>query len=105
MNKNLEKTLNKLTLGQLFDISQEIDGTFWTYEDLKYFAINRIEDDNLNIAIHILNALNDDQEEYYNYDSTMGTLEEVTPITSKKDLIELLKNYYDEDIKEVLKRY
>lgn len=105
MTKTLLKQLNKLTLEQLFIIAQDLDRTFWAYKDLKNFVVDKIQDDNILLATHILNALNSDQENYYNYDPTMGTFEEVTPITTKEDFIDLLKNYNDEDIKKVLKKY
>ena len=103
MTKTLEKKLNNLTLEQLFDIAQNLDSSFWTYKDLKNLAIDSIKDDEILVATHILNALNDDPANYYNYDISMGALEDVTPITSKEDFIDLLKNYNDEDIKKAFK--
>lgn len=103
MTKTLKKQLNSLMIEELFIIAQNLDSSFWTYEDLKEFTIDKIKDDDIFIALHILNALNDDSVEYYNYDASMGTLDTVTPITSKEDLLDLLKNYNDEDIKKCLK--
>lgn len=105
MNKTLENKLNKLTLGQLFEVAQNLDSSFWTYKDLKNFVIDSIKDDEILVATHILNALNDNDASYYNYDVSMGALEDVTPITSKDDFIDYLQNYNDEDIEEVLERY
>lgn len=105
MTTTLKKQLNKLTLEELFIIAQDLDSSFWAYEDLKDFAIDLIKDDNILLATHILNALNDESTEYYNYDASMGTLEEVTPITSKEDFIAYLENYNYEDIKKVLEKY
>lgn len=105
MTNTLKKQLNKLTLDQLFIIAQELDNTFWTYEDLKDFAIDKIKDDYLAVAIHILRVLDDYLEGFFNYDASMGTLENVTPFTKKRDFIEFLKNYDDEDIEEILKNY
>ena len=103
MTKTLEKKLNNLTLEELFIIAKELDSSFWTYKELKNLAIDNIKDDDILVATHILNALNNDPTNYYNYDTSMGTLEDVTPITSKEDFINFLKNYNDEDIKKVLK--
>lgn len=105
MTKTLEKQLNNLTLEELFIIAQDLDNSFWAYEDLKDFAIDLIKDDNILLATHILNALNDDPVEYYNYNASMGTLDEVAPITTKEDFIDFLDNYNDEDIKKVLEKY
>lgn len=105
MTKTLEKQLNKLTLEQLFIIAQDLDRTFWAYEDLKNFVVDKIKDDNILLATHILNALNDELAEYYNYDASMGILDTVAPITTKEEFINYLENYNDEDIKQVLKKY
>lgn len=105
MTTTLEKQLNNLELWQLFEVAQNLDSTFWAYEDLKDFAIDLIKDDNILLATHILNALNSDQENYYNYDVGMGVLEKVIPITSKRDFIEILKNYNDEKIEDILQNY
>lgn len=105
MTKTLQKQLNNLTLEELFIIAQDLDSSFWAYEDLKDFVVDKIQDDNILLATHILNALNNDQENYYNYDASMGILDTVAPITKKEDFINLLKNYNDEDIKKVLKKY
>ena len=78
MTKALEKQLNNLTLEQLFDIAQNLDSSFWAYEDLKNFVVGKIQDDDILVATHILNALNDDPANYYNYDVSMGTLEDAT---------------------------
>lgn len=102
MTKTLEKQLNNLTLEQLFDVAQNLDSSFWTYKDLKNLAIDSIKDNDILVATHILNALNSDPASYYSYDVSMGALEDITPITTKEDFIDLLKNYNDEDIKKVL---
>lgn len=57
-----------------------------TYEELKDLAINLINDDNLFFAIHILEAINETEATYYNYDSSMGTMETPTPIETLEDL-------------------
>lgn len=105
MTKTLEKQLNKLTLEQLFFIAQDLDSSFWAYEDLKDFAIDLIKDDNILVATHILYALNNDQENYYNYDASMGILDIVASITTKEEFINYLEDYNDEDIKKVLEKY
>ena len=105
MTKTLEKQLNNLTLEELFIIAQDLDSSFRAYKDLKDFVIDKIKDDNILVATHILNALNDDPAQYYNYDASRGVLTKIKPITSKNDFIELLKKYNDEDIKKVLKKY
>jgi hypothetical protein len=51
-----------------------------SYEDMKDIAKEAIETENLNVAIHILQAINNDPDEYYSYDYSMGTLETPTSI-------------------------
>ena len=103
MKKTLEKQLNNLTLEQLFDVAKNLDTSFWTYEDLKNFVVDKIQNNDILVATHILNALNSEPANYYNYDDCMGTFEEVTPITTKEDFVGFLKNYYDEDITKTIK--
>ena len=105
MTKTLEKKLNNLTLEELFIIAQELDRTFWTYKDLKDFAIDKIKEDDIFTALHILNALNNDPVNYYNYDTSMCILDTVAPITTKADFIDYLEDYNDEDIEKSFKKY
>lgn len=42
------------------------------------------------LAIHILQALNDDTADYYDYDYCMGTLDTPTPIKTKEELEDYL---------------
>ena len=57
-----------------------------TYETLKDFAKEKIEEDNLFVAIHILEALENDDAEWYEYDYCMGTCQTPSGITEKKML-------------------
>lgn len=102
MTKTLKKQLNKLTLEELFIIAQELDNSFWAYEDLKNFVVDKIQEDNIFTALHILNALNNNQD-YYNYDASRGVLAKIKPLTTKNDFIDYLEDYNNEDIKKVLK--
>ena len=64
-NKTFEQVMNQL--------NREKDD-IKTYKQLKEFAVSKIEEDNLLVAIHILDAINSDSEEWYIYDYCMGTL-------------------------------
>lgn len=61
-------------------------------EILKEFVIEKLQDDNFGMALHIINAIynNPYDTEYYRYDYSMGTLETPTPITDKEDLEDLI---------------
>lgn len=69
-----------------------------TTEDvLLEFVKTKIDDDNIPMALHILNAVynNHYDTEHYQYDYCMGMLETPTPITDKEDLEEFLD--FDEE--------
>ena len=79
----------------------------WAYENIDdvtseealiAFAKEKLDDDNLGFALHILNAIyesEDTEEGYYRYDYSMGTLETPTPISCKEDLEDLID--FDEE--------
>ncbi len=61
-------------------------------------AKHEIDEDNLQMALHILNGIYNSEDAfngYYIYDRSMGTLEPVTPITCKEDLEDYID--FDED--------
>lgn len=81
------KTFEELIF-QLRDESDEVT----TYEELKAFAIDKIKSDDLFLAIHILEAINNDTENYYLYDYNMGTLQTPSSITEKEDIEHLIED-------------
>lgn len=80
------KDLKKLTFEEAIEKLEEENNCITTYCMLKEFAIDNINNDNLFIAIHILQALQEDEAEYYSYDYSMGTLERPTSIKSLEDI-------------------
>ena len=73
----------------------------WAYENLdyvtdeetlKHFAIEKLQADNFSLALHIINAIynNESDTEYYRYDYSMGTLETPKPIIEKADIEDLI---------------
>ena len=81
----------------------------WAYENIDYvhhedvlieMAKHEIDEENLNVAIHILTGVYESEEAvngYYIYDRCMGTLEEVLPITCKEDLEDYIDFGDDEE--------
>ena len=57
-----------------------------SYEMLKEYATEKIEEDNFLVAIHILEALQSDTTEWYEYDYCMETLQTPSGITDKEDI-------------------
>jgi hypothetical protein len=72
-----------------------------TYEDsLIAFAKQKIDDENIYMAIHILTAVYNSPQAYngyYLYDYSMGTLEMPKPITCKEDLLDYVTFEEDEE--------
>lgn len=85
-----KKEFNKLSFDEAISRLMEEGENITDYETLKDFAKDQIDNDNFFVAIHICEALNDDQTEYYSYDYSMGTLETPTPIKTKEDLAHLI---------------
>ena len=81
---------------------ENIDYT-WPEESLIAMAKHEIDEDNLMMALHILNAVYESDcpdGSLYIYDRSMGTLETPTPITCKEDLedyIDFVEDTEDED--------
>ena len=76
-NKDFEEVMEQL--------NEERDD-ITTYETLKDFAKEKIENDDLLVAIHILEALQNDDAEWYEYDYCMGTLQTPSGITEKEHI-------------------
>ena len=68
-----------------------------TEENLKEFAKYSLENDNLGMTLHIINAIyeNPYNTEWYRYDYSMGTLDTPTPIVDKEDIEDLI-DFYEE---------
>lgn len=85
------KEFEEKTLDELCEMLSENGENITTYESLKDFAKDKIDDDNLFLTIHICNALNLAQDfwpeaNYYIYDYSMGTLETPSAVTCKDDI-------------------
>ena len=63
-----------------------------TYETLKEFAIEKINSDDIFVAIHILEALQNDVATWYEYDYCMGTLQTPSSIQEKEDIEHMIDN-------------
>lgn len=88
----------KMTLDELIDWAYENLDDITTEEMLLDFAKTKIDDDNIYLAIHVLEAVYKSGESYngyYRYDYNMGTLETPTPIRDKEDLEDLID--FDEE--------
>lgn len=66
-------------------------------ETLKEFAMEKLQDDNFGMALHIINAIyeNPYDTEWYRYDYSMGTLQTPSPIVDKEDIEDLI--FFDDE--------
>lgn len=87
-----KKELYSMDFDTAIEKLQEENQDITDYGMLKDFAIENIETDNLYLAIHILTALNNTFDTYYNYDYSMGTSDTPTPLKTLEDLEIYCKN-------------
>ena len=97
-----KKEWEELTLDEAIDLADfEYGVSELTSEDsLIRFAKEKIDEDNLFLAIHILEAIYNSEEAYngyYLYDYSAGTTSTPTPITCKEDLESYISFAEDEE--------
>lgn len=87
-----KKQLKKLTLNDACERMQNEGYNITDYEMLKAYAIEQINNDDIAVALPILEALNDSSydSDYYTYDYSMGIFDTPKQITSLDDLQKLL---------------
>ena len=83
---------------ELIELMYENSYDVTNEETLKSFAMDKLQDDNFGMALHIINAIyeNPYDTEWYRYDYNMGTLQTPSPITDKEDVEDLI-DFGDED--------
>ena len=97
-----KQQFDEMTLEELIEWAYENLSDVTTEDILLDFAKSKIDDDNIYLAIHVLQAVWNSGESfngYYLYDYSMGTLETPTPVTCKEDLEHLIdfEDKEDED--------
>lgn len=82
--------LNELSFDDAIRILTEEVNTITTEDTLKDFVKFNIDNDNLYLAIHVLNSMDNDPDfgevYYWDYDYSMGTLDRPSSIVNKEDL-------------------
>lgn len=83
---------NSMTFDDLMEWAYENLDDITDEEMLKEFAIEKLKNDNFNLALHIINAIyeNPYDTEWYRYDYNMGTLQTPSPITCKEDIEDMI---------------
>lgn len=97
-----KKEWEELTLDEAIDWAYFEYGVYelTTEDTLISFAKEKIDEDNLFLAIHILEAIYNSEEAYngyYLYDYSAGTTATPTPITCKEDLEDYISFEEDEE--------
>ena len=97
-----KKEWKELTLEEAIDLADYEYGVneLTSENSLIRFAKEKIDEDNLFLAIHILEAIYNSEEAYngyYLYDYSAGTTSTPTPITCKEDLESYISFAEDEE--------
>lgn len=93
IEENKEPVVDNRSFEELIDaLNQEYDN-ITTYESLKEFAKAKIDEDNLLLANHVLEAIHADTADWYAYDYNMGTMETPRALKSVEDLEEFLNDF------------
>ena len=81
-----------MNFDDLMELAYENIQDITTEETLKQFAMEKLENDDFNMVLHIIGAIweNPYDTEWYRYDYSMGTLQTPTPIVDKKDIEDLI---------------
>lgn len=56
------------------------------------YVIYQIQNDRLYLARHVLDAVDTDYADWYNYDASMGTLKTPTPVDNVNDLYDYVED-------------
>ena len=83
---------NEKSFDELMDFLDGERDDIHTYEDMKDFAKYHIDEENLYLAIYVLEGIQKDPAEWYLYDYTMGTMDVVRGITCKEDVEDLIED-------------
>ena len=83
---------NSMKFNDLMEWADENFDDITDEDILKEFALEKLKNDNFNLALHIINAIyeNPYDTEWYRYDYSMGTLQTPSPITCKEDIEDMI---------------
>ncbi len=82
-------TENELKDMEFNDAVNKLSETFDTitsYDELKNFIIKKINEGMLFVAIHLLQAINENPSDFYDYNYCMGILDKPIPLENINDL-------------------
>lgn len=90
------KEFNELEFEEKIEFLIDNGANIHSYDTLKDYAKELIDEDDLSSAIHILEGLNDDPADYYDYDISMGTLDQVASIEDEDDLEDIFDQLFSD---------
>ena len=90
----------EMTFDEFIEWANEYLDDITDEEILKTFAIDKLQEDDFGMALHIIQAIYDNPYStmWYRYDYCMGKLQTPSPITEKADIEDLL--WFEEDENE-----
>lgn len=81
------KEFDEMSFDELMKKAIDECDNIHSYDDLLEFAKDCIDESRVFLAVHVLEAVGDlNEDKYYDYDVNMGTLEAPTEITEKSDI-------------------
>ena len=81
-----EKELKDMEFNEAVNKLSETFDTITSYDALKTFIINKINEGMFFVAIHLLKAIEENPADFYDYDYCMGTLDKPIPLGNINDL-------------------
>ena len=78
------------TLNELIEQLNEENDCIHSRESMKDMAIHFIKEDDMGVAKHIIEGI-DNSAEWFDWDVSMGTMDEVSPIVWKIDIYHLIE--------------
>lgn len=85
--------IQDMTWDEKIDYLMDHDYNVCSYEYMKDMAKYCIDEDNLFLARHILDAIDSDPADFYHYDFGMGTMETPTSISDDEDIESIIDLY------------
>ena len=74
----------------MYDLDNDMDDIH-SRETMIDMVKHEIDEDNLFVARHILDGIDDEYAEWYQYDRCMGTLQPITALKDKEDIEHLIE--------------
>lgn len=91
-----KKEFNELEFEEKIEFLINNGANIYSYDALKNYAKEFIDEDMLSVAIHILKGLYDYPADYYDYDIPSGIFDQVGPIEDESDLEDIFDQLFSD---------